>query len=103
MKLNFMPKTFLGKWSVGLVFLFFLILSLFYLLCALGERGGAGFFSNLYLAIPALSMAITGIAAFFTGIIGIIKKKDYSILVFLSTAIGFLVLFWCLAEILFSH
>ncbi len=54
----------------------------------------------------ALSMLIgfvCGIVAFFTGIIGIIRKKDHSVLVFLSTAMGFLMVLWCLAEILFPH
>jgi hypothetical protein len=46
---------------------------------------------------------ISGIAAFLTGIVGIIRKKDYSVLILLSTVIGFLVLLWCLAEILFPH
>jgi len=103
MKLSFMPKTFLGKWSVGLIVFFFLTLFLFYLMCASGHRGGAGFFSNLYLAIPALFMGIFGVAAFSTGIVSITRKNDYSILVFLSTTVGFFVLFWCSAEILFPH
>ena len=54
----------------------------------------------------ALSMLIgfvCGIVAFFTGIIGIIRKKDHSVLVFLSTVMGFLMVLWCLAEILFPH
>lgn len=55
------------------------------------------------IALPMLAGFISGIATFFTGVIGIIRKKDRSILVFLSTAIGFFVLLWCLAEILFPH
>lgn len=101
-KLNLLPKTILGKVSVGLIILFFLILALFFLFIALGQRGGQGFFDNLYLVIPGVLMAISGIAAFFTGIIGIIKK-DYSVLLFFSTIIGFLVLFQVFIEIIFSH
>jgi len=101
--INLIPKTILGKLSVGLAILFFLILSLFYLLCALGQRGGDTFFSNLFLAIPGLSMAISGIAAFFTGFFSIFKKRERAILVFLSSTVGFLVLFFVLAEILFPH
>jgi len=55
------------------------------------------------VALPMLTGFICGIAAFFTGIMGIIKKRDCSILVFLSSAMGFLMLLWCFAEILFPH
>jgi hypothetical protein len=54
------------------------------------------------IALPMLAGFICGIAAFFTGTIGI-KRKDTSILLFLSTAMGFFVLLWCLAEIAFPH
>ncbi|MBL7100395.1 MAG: hypothetical protein ISS23_00400 [Nanoarchaeota archaeon] len=56
-----------------------------------------------WVALPMLAGFISGIAAFFYGIIGIIRKKDYSVLVFISTMIGFFVLLWILAEILFPH
>ncbi len=98
-----MIKTRLGKWSVGLIIVFFLSLATLCLFIAFGQRGGESFFSNLLLAIPGLVAGISGILAFFTGIISIFKNKERSVLVFLSTAIGFFVLFWCLAEILFPH
>ncbi len=98
-----MPKSYLGKWSVGLIAVFFLSLASLYLFIALGQRGGPGFFSNLFLGIPGFLAGISGIFAFFSGIISIIKDKERAILVFLSTAIGFLVLIWCLAEVLCPH
>ena len=98
-----MLKTRLGKWSVGLIVIFFLSLATLYLFIALGQRGGEGFFSNLLLAIPGLVAGISGIFAFFAGIISIFKHKERAVLVFLSTAIGFFVLLWCFAEILFPH
>lgn len=103
MKINFIPKTCLGKWSVGLICSFFLIFGLFLIFIALGQQGGGTFFGNLKLAIPFLLSGIMGVASFFTGIIGIIKNKERSILVFLSTAIGFLVLVFMLGEILIPH
>jgi len=45
----------------------------------------------------------SGIAAFFCGVFGIIRKKDYSVFVFISTILGFFVLLWVIAEILFPH
>jgi len=99
---KFVPKSVLGKLSVGLIALFFLTLFFFYLLLASGQRGGKGFFDNLFLAIPALFMAGFGISAFFTGLVSIIKRER-AILVFLSSAIGFLILLFILAEIVFPH
>ena len=55
------------------------------------------------IALSMLTGFVCGIVAFFVGLIGITRKKDYSVLVFLSTAFGFLTLLWCLTEILFPH
>jgi len=98
-----MPKTIPGKLSVALIIASFLFLGLLWFFVALGQRGGATFFSNPMLAIPGLLAGVCGILAFFIGIISIIKNKERSILVFLATAIGFFILGFCLGEILFPH
>jgi len=98
-----MPKTKLGKWSVGLIIVFFLLLGIFFLLVKSGQRGGMGFFDNLWLAIPGLGEAFCGIAGFFTGIVAIVKEKERGLLVFASTAIGAFVLWFVSMEILFPH
>jgi hypothetical protein len=103
MKITFTPKTSLGKWSIGLILAFFIFLIIFFILIELGERGGETIFSNLKLLIPFSLAVISAIASFFTGIMGIFKKKEKSVLVFLSTILGFLILLWILAEILFPH
>ena len=103
MKINFILKTYLGKWSVGLIIAFFIFLGLFFMFIALGERGGDTFFSNLKLTILGILVAISGIGSFFTGIVSIFKNRERSILVFLSTILGFFILLWCLTEILFFH
>ena len=103
MKLHFIPKTPLGQWSIWLITVFIVLFIVFQILVASGQRGGATFFSNLALSIPMLIAGITGILAFFTGIIGIIKNKERSVLVFSSTIIGFFILVFVSAEILFPH
>ena len=103
MRITFLPKTNLGKWSVGLLVGFFIFLNVFFMFIDFGERGGATFFSNLKLTIPFCIAAISAIAGFFTGAISIFKNKERSVLVFLSTLLGFLVFLWCCAEILFPH
>ncbi len=98
-----MPRTRLGKWSIGLIILFFLLLATLQLLVASGQQGGATFFSNPVLAIPGLLAAASGALAFFIGIVGIIKSKERSVLVFLAAAIGLLILVFVLGEILSPH
>ena len=103
MRISYKPSTVQGKWSVRLIvisILFFVVLSSF---IASGQRGGDTFFSNLLLAIPMLVAAILAVCAFFTGIIGIFRNREWAVFVFISTALGFFVLFWGFAEIVFPH
>ena len=100
MKLHFIPKTHLGQWSIWLITVFIV---LFIIIVASGQRGGATFFSNLALSIPMVIAGISALLAFFTGIIGIIKSKERSVLACSSTIVGFFILLWVSAEILFPH
>ena len=95
-----MPKTLLGKWSVGLIILFFLLFIVLQLLVASGQQG-PGF--NPWLASAVIPAGIAGIAAFFTGIIAIIKAKERSPLVFLATFIGLVILWFIVGEIAVPH
>ena len=109
MRLGFIPKTRLGKLSVALIIampiFFYIGMSFvnFYESVPAGKTIPHDIMVRPGVALPMLAGFICGIAAFFTGIIGIIRKKDHSVFVFLSTAMGFLVLLWCLAEVLFPH
>ena len=104
-----MPKTILGRWSVGLIVampvFFYIGISFvsFYEFVPAGKTILYDIIIRPGIALPILAGFISGIVTFFTGIAGIIKKKDHSILIFISTAIGFLMLLWFLAEILFPH
>jgi len=102
-KKNFLPNHILGRWSVGMIIYFFLMLGLLMGMISSGQKGGDTIFSNLVLGIPGLLAAISGVAAFFTGIISIVKGKERSVLVFVATAVGLFVLWFCAAEILFPH
>ena len=109
MKLNFLPKSYLGKWSVGLIVAMPIFLYagmsfvVFYESVPSGKTIPEDIIMRPGVALPMLAGFISGIAAFFTGIIGIVKRKDRSVIVFLSTAVGFLMLLWCLAEFIFPH
>ena len=105
-----MPKTILGKWSLGLVIampiLFFI---------------GASFTNSLYESVsagktilediarrPALALTMLagmacGIAAFITGLTALVKQKERSALVYISTVIGALLILFLIGEVLFPH
>jgi len=88
---------------MGLFFGCVLFFILFLILVAFGHRGGDTFFDNMRLSTPILIAGISGISAFFTGIIGVIKSRERSIIVFISTVVGFFALLFLLGELLFPH
>lgn len=103
MRIDVLPKTSWGKWSVGLIAAFILFLVLFVILVLSGQRGDDTFFSNLWLTVPILLAGTCGIAAFVTGLIGVIKSRERSIPVFLAIFIGFDVLIFGLGEFLVPY
>jgi hypothetical protein len=100
MKINILPHTTLGKCSVGLFGCLIIFFVLLLIMGATGQTGGETFFSNLFLAIPGLLVVVSGIAAFFTGIINIIFMKERALLVFLATAIGLLLIVFILGDLI---
>jgi len=106
----FIPKTKLGKWSVGLI----IAMPLLFIL-------GTTFTSSIYESIPAgdtiladiavrpalaltmLAGMISGILAFITGLWDIVRKKEKAVLVYISSLIGALLVLFLSGEILFPH
>ena len=106
MKVTFIPKTQLGKWSVGLAVAFFLLLATgMFVVSVQGphDTHGETIFSNPALSVPMLSAGAAIVAAFFSGIISILKHKERSVLVFIATLIGLLALWFMIGEILSPH
>jgi hypothetical protein len=105
-----MPKTNLGKWSIGLIIAMPLLIVI-----------GTSFTDTLYEGVssgntiladivgrPALALTIlagwaSGIAAFITGLIAIIKHKERSILVYISSIVGAGFILFLIAEFSFPH
>lgn len=102
-KVYLLPKTILGKWAAGLTIAFFLLLISGMLIVASGQEGGKTIFDNLLISVPMISAVISAIASFFTGAISIIWKKERGILVFISTIIGLLVIWFIIGEIAVPH
>jgi len=104
MKVAFIPKTLLGKWSVGLIVAFFLLLATgMTVVSVFRQEGGETFFDNFWISIPMLSAGAAAIAAFFTGALSIWKSKERAILVFIATLIGLIVLWFVVGEIVMPH
>jgi hypothetical protein len=87
-----LPKTSLGRWSLGLAIAFILL----FVLAAGPLREQWGLNENEELVNPVLTVVLTiilvgiAVAALVTGLIGAIKRKERSVLVFL----GMLIAFW---------
>jgi hypothetical protein len=81
MRIIILPKSALGWWSVGLFVAWILFFVLADVLIGSSPNENIAF---------AYGLAISGIgtSAFVTGLISIIKSKERSILVFLTTAVG---------------
>ena len=103
MRVSILPKSHLGKWSTRLIAAFVVFFVEFQLLVALGQRGGETFFSNLALTIPILLAGTSGVLAFLTGLTGVIRKREQSILVFLAMLVGLFVLLFSIGEVMFPH
>jgi len=110
MKIEFLPKTKLGKWAVGLIiamFLLFIIGRLFYLKVYESVPSGETILKDVVLrpglALSMLSGFVSGIIAFIAGITAVIKKRERAILVFISTIIGALLILFLAGEIIFPH
>jgi LytS/YehU family sensor histidine kinase len=100
MRVTILPKTPLGKWSTGFIGAFVVFFVTFILIVTSGQRGDDTFdFSNPVL-IPMLLAGVSGMLAFLTGLSGVIRNKERSILVFLAMLIGLYVLVFGLGEII---
>lgn len=110
MKVNLIPKTKLGKLSV----VFIIAMPILYSI-------GMSFTDSLYKSVPAgntipkdivarpalaltmLSGMVAGTLAFVLGLTAITRKKERTVLVYLSTLIGMLHTLFLIGEIVFPH
>ena len=104
------PKTTMGKWSVGLIVampIFFIIgtslTNSLYQSVPGGETILADIAARPALALTMLAGIISGISAFITGLLAIIRQKEHALLVYVSSAIGALLVLFLAGEILFPH
>ena len=84
--ISVLPKTSLGKWSIGLAIAFILF---FYLIGALTDSDPFGPGSNPVLAVVfKIIFAGMPVAILVTGLVSVIKRKERSVLVLVSMVVG---------------
>lgn len=90
-----MPKTKLGRWAGTLAALFVVLL-----IVVLNERNWLGLkIGDPRLILLGISMMISGIAAFVTGIISLIKLKERSPIVISAVVFGFIAVLMVIMEV----
>jgi len=105
-----MPATTIGKWSIGLIVVMPLLLMLgmsFTSTLYQSARAGSTILADI-AARPALALTMlagfaAGIAAFITGLFAVIRQKDNSLLVYIASLIGALLVIFLIGEVLFPH
>ena len=104
------PGTTLAKWSVGLIIMMpilFVVGSSFsdslYESVSAGRTILADIVTRPFVALTMLAGMASGISAFITGLIAILKQKEKALLVYVSTLIGGLLILYLIAEIAFPH
>lgn len=105
-----MPKSILGKWSVGLILgmLIFFILGSFlpnflYQSIPAGDTLPEDIVQRPALALSMLAGFASGVSAFVTGLIALIKNKERAVLVFASTLVGAAPTLYIIGEIIFPQ
>ena len=84
MRISILPKTSLGRWSVGLAAAVILVIVLNIVL-----QDGVNFEpGSVALRIFFVALSISGTGSLVTGLISIIKGKEQSILTFLALVVG---------------
>jgi len=88
LRMNILTKSYLGRWSVSLsatfMIVFFVSIGSFLLLGALAPNLAG----SIALKLEIAALSVTGIGAFISGLISITKKRERSILIFLSVVIS---------------
>jgi hypothetical protein len=93
-----MPKTTIGKWSVGLIGAFFILLMAGSLVASATGGGGETFFDNIPLSLTMLGAVVSGVLAGVVGLVAVIKKRERAVLVYIAILIGLMITVFMLGE-----
>ena len=100
MNTSFLPKTRLGKWSVGLTTVFLLLIIAFFSFMLLGL---VTFDEGHWWDVTVAVAAPLEIIAFILSVITVKKTNERSVLIYLSLVIGLCVILFILLHSLFIN
>lgn len=96
MKISILPKTRLGSWTVWLGLSSLIVMIFMYIFAELLNV----ITSSIIITIVGAGSILAAIIAFFTGVISVMKNKDWSVLILLATLFGFVVSAFVIGNIL---
>lgn len=96
------PSTRPGRLASLLALAFVVLFTVFTLLIVAGQRGGETFSDNLVLSLTGLAAMVASLAAGSAGIVAIVRGER-SLPAFGAAAIGVVVLFFVVGELISPH
>lgn len=108
MKILFAPQTRTGRWAVGLIGISIGLIALTTIISfSLRSLLGDIIFSNSLISglvgMSGLLAVAIGVIAFITGVVGIVKYQERSLVVIIASLMGLYALFLILGELLIPH
>jgi membrane associated rhomboid family serine protease len=98
-----MPGSVAGRWALGLWLLSVASFAFMTAAVATGQRGGDTLGDNWLLAAPALLAGLSSVASGCVGAYAILRRHDHAVMVYLSTAMGLLVVVFVVGEVFATH
>lgn len=100
--MTFLPKTFIGKWSIGLFMISFLLTIVASIISIVQEPVvNETFYNRLAVNLSMISSLVAVVGAFVFGLVSIIKSKERSLMVYIVSFLGFMTLIFLIGELIF--
>ena len=106
------PRTSLGRWSLGLIAGFVVLIGLFFVMLSLyggldevrrmSIQAGGNFFSLPWLASTLVAASVSAAAALGAALVAVIRKRERSIAILLPLLIGGRVTLFAIGELFFE-
>jgi hypothetical protein len=100
---SLLPATRSGRWSLGLTIISLLMLGVFYLLVAAGQRGGETLADNWLLTGPILAVGVAGVGGLATALYAIVRRREIALLLGIPILWGLVVVGFTLGEFVNPH
>lgn len=98
-----LPTTRFGRIAAIGMTVFVLLMGLFAILVAAGQRGGDEFFDNLWLTVPVLVAFASAVVATVAGVVAVVGQRERSVAAIAATIVGLAVTIFGFMEVAFPH